>query len=138
MEPTEEDIQGDQGDIQGDIQEDSREDIVEEPTQEAPQVVEEPPKKKVPKKYEKAACQKCDKVMSVNTLRYKHVCEEVPKAPPQVKAKAKPRALPPPEPKPRRQAVEPDSPRTHLRNLYTEVRVQQLEAKRDRYRGFFD
>ena len=144
MDPVEEDL-GDLKEDQGDIQEDQgdeapQEPPPEEPPQEPPQEPpKEPPKKKVPKKYEKAACQKCDKVMSVNTLRYKHKCgdEEVPKAPPP-KPKARSRA-PPPEPKLERQVTEePESPKTHLRNLYAEVRMQQLEAKRNRFRGFFD
>ena len=33
---------------------------------------------------------------------------------------------------------EPPTPRSNLRNMYQQVRLQQLDAKRNRYRVFFD
>ena len=100
---------------------------------------EPPPKKKVPKKYEKADCKKCGKTMSLNTLRYKHKCgevEEEPPPPPARKAKAKPKKTVVVEEE--EEESEPPTPRSNLRNMYQQVRLQQLDAKRNRYRGFFD
>ena len=102
---------------------------------------EPPPKKKVPKKYEKADCKKCGKTMSLNTLRYKHKCGEVEEEPPpppapKAKAKAKPKKTVVVEEE--EEESEPPTPRSNLRNMYQQVRLQQLDAKRNRYRGFFD
>ena len=115
-------------------------------------------RKKVPKKYEKATCDGCDKTMSVNTLRYKHKCKQedpppppkpaprVPKAAPKTAPKAAPKARAPRQPRlpdgmaqtRREDATPPDSPTTRLRDLYTQVRLEQLEKKRNRFAGFFD
>ena len=114
-----------------------------------PEPEPEPPPKKKPKKYEKADCQKCGKTMSLNTLRYKHKCsvEEEPPPPPPKKAASKRREDPPPKAKPVpkkraqvREVVEedPETPRTQLRNLYAQVRLQQMEERRNRFRGFLD
>ena len=112
-----------------------------------PEPEPEPPPKKKPKKYEKADCQKCGKTMSLNTLRYKHKCsvEEEPPPPPK-KAAPKRREDPPPKAKPvpkkraqvREVEEDPETPRTHLRNLYAQVRLQQMEERRNRFRGFLD
>ena len=93
--------------------------------------------------------------MSVNTLRYKHKCKEdpppppkppprIPKAAPKTAPKAAPKAAPkepraPRQPRlPAQDATPPDSPTTRLRDLYTQVRLEQLEKKRNRFAGFFD
>ena len=122
-------------------------------TNSAPEPEPEPepaPVKKVPKKYEQTTCPKCGKSMSINTLRYKHkCCEAVPdieEAPEPPAPKAQPKAkVSKAQPKKRvvieeaeEEESEPPTPRSNLRNMYREVKLQQLEAKRNRYRGFFD
>ena len=116
----------------------------EEEKKQAEEKAEE--KKKIPKKYEKTTCPKCNKTMSLNTFRYKHQCPEA--VLPKAKAKAKavlPKAVPKkqappkaPRPAARMPIVEEASPRTRLRDLYREVRIQQLEKKRSRWAGIFD
>ena len=111
----------------------------------------EAPKKKIPKKYEKADCKKCGKTMSLNTLRYKHKCEVVEEPPPPPKKAAPKRRAqaqqepetPPKGKAPKRRVQvqeeeEPESPTTRLRNLYAQVQLQRREERRNRFRGFFD
>ena len=121
----------------------------EEEKKQAEEKAEE--KKKIPKKYEKTTCPKCNKTMSLNTFRYKHQCPEavLPKAKAKAavlqKAPVLPKAVPKrqappkaPRPAARMPIVEEASPRTRLRDLYREVRIQQLEKKRSRWAGIFD
>ena len=121
----------------------------EEEKKQAEEKAEE--KKKIPKKYEKTTCPKCNKTMSLNTFRYKHQCPEavlpkakakaavLQKAPVLPKATPKKQAPPKaPRPAARMPVVEEASPRTRLRDLYREVRIQQLEKKRSRWAGIFD
>ena len=131
------------------VAEEAVEEVVEEVAEE---VVEDPPEdvqeekktKKIPKKYEKASCGDCGKTMSLNNLRYKHVCpakkpppppKATPKMPAKAVAKAAAKAVAKKPPLPKK---EPVSPKTQLRDLYRQVRIEQLEAKRNRWVGLFD
>ena len=144
MDPEDGDQAEDSGRPVEDPAEDPAEDPPEEPAEKEPEIEPEPPKKKIPKKYEKASCGDCGKTMSLNNLRYKHVCPAKkppppPKATPKMPAKAAAKAVAkavakkPPLPK-----KEPVSPKTQLRDLYRQVRIEQLEAKRNRWVGLFD
>ena len=100
-------------------------------------VICEPPEPKTrAKKDDKVICEGCSRSMTANTLRYRHKCKPKPPTEPPVEA---PRVREPKakaKKKPRQPS--PATPRTVLRNMYRQVRVDQLEQKAARFRSWLD
>ena len=134
-----------------------------EPPKSKPRAVEKAAK---PSKQDKIECQDCGKVMTANTLRYKHTCKpekskEIQKEAPR-KRETKRLAEPPTsksrkskstkkeytsgseseeeeeeEEKPKRtKAYSPTSPRTKMVQYYREAKSAQIDAKRAKFRSW--
>ena len=94
------------------------------------------PKKTRAKKNDRVICEGCQKSLSANTLRYRHVCK--PKSPDEAPTEA-PRSRTPkskaqPKVRAQRREYSPATPRTVLRDMYRQVRVDQLAQKAERYK----
>ena len=97
-----------------------------------------------PSKQDKIECADCGKMMTANSLRYKHVCK-VPKS--DEIQKEKPRRKPKPEssdedsdkeniPPKKAKIFSPTSPRQKMVDYYRQAKVAHLEAKRAKFRDW--